>query len=94
VDYELTRGVPPGIQTVISHFEVSFRANHLEIVKDTPIYPPDRVRKVVATGYFGSGGHKYPYDIIENEDAGAIMMNETNQHLSTGPSILSEGVQV
>ena len=62
--------------------------------KDTPILPPDRVRKVVATGYFVSGGYKYPCDIIESEDAGAITMNETNQHLSTGPRIFSEGAQV
>lgn len=62
--------------------------------KDTPILPPDRVRKVVAAGYLVSGGHKYPCDIIESEDAGAITMNETNQHQSTGPAILSEGAQV
>jgi hypothetical protein len=94
VDYALARSVPLGIQSVIHDFEESFRANNLEIVKDTSVLPPNRVRKVVAAGYFVSSGHKYPYDIIETEDAGAIMMSETNQHLSTGPSILSEGVQV
>ena len=62
--------------------------------KDTPILPPDRVRQVVAAGYLVSGGYKYPCDIIESEDAGAITMNETNQHLSTGLWIFSEGAQV
>jgi len=56
VDYALAQSVPLGIQSVISNFEESFRANNLEIVKDTPVLPPDRVRMAVSTGVFAGGG--------------------------------------
>ena len=59
VDYALARSVPLGIQAVINDFEESFRANNLEVVKDTPVLPPDRVRKAIATGVFEGGGQKY-----------------------------------
>lgn len=36
VDFSLARSVPIGIQSVITNFEDSFRANNLEAVKDTP----------------------------------------------------------
>jgi hypothetical protein len=58
VDYALARSVPLGIQTVIQDFEESFRANNLEIVKDTPVLPPDRVRKAIASGVFIGGGRR------------------------------------
>ena len=45
VDYSLARSVPLGIQTVINDFEESFKSNNAEVVKDTPILPPDRIRK-------------------------------------------------
>lgn len=62
VDYSLARIVTLGIQSVISDFEDSFRANHLEAVKDTLILPPERVRKAIATGVFEGGGRKFPVD--------------------------------
>jgi hypothetical protein len=40
VDYALARSVPLGIQSVINDFEESFRANNLDIVKDTSVWPP------------------------------------------------------
>jgi len=60
VDYGLARSVPLGIQTVIRDFEESFRANNLEIVKDTPVLPPERVRSAVSTEVFVGGGRDYP----------------------------------
>ena len=42
VDYGLARSVPIGIQNVLVDFEESFRANHLEVVKDSPVLPPER----------------------------------------------------
>ena len=53
VDYSLAKSVPLGIQSVISDFEDSFKSNHLEAVKDTPVLPPDRVRKAIATMFGG-----------------------------------------
>lgn len=60
VDYSLARSVPIGIQTVLSDFEDSFRANNLEAVKDTPVLPPERVRRAIATGVYEGGGRRYP----------------------------------
>ena len=56
VDYVLARSVPLGIQSVINDFEESVRANNLEIVKDTPVLPPERVRRAVSSGTFTGGG--------------------------------------
>jgi len=39
VDYSLARSVPIGIQNVVADFEESFRANNLQVVKDTPVLP-------------------------------------------------------
>lgn len=51
VDYALARSVPLGIKSVINDFEESFRTNNLEIVKDTPVLPPERVRIAVSSGH-------------------------------------------
>jgi hypothetical protein len=59
VDYGLARSIPIGIHQVISDFEESFRANHVELVKDIPVLPPARVRRAIATGVFEGGGKKY-----------------------------------
>lgn len=59
VDYGLARSIPIGIQQVISDFEESFRANHVDLVKDIPVLPPARVRRAIATGVFEGGGKKY-----------------------------------
>jgi len=86
VDYALAQSVPLGIQSVISDFEESFRANNMEIVKDTPVLPPDRVRKAISTGVFIGGGQKYTcaQDI---EEATSLFLNrfaDTYQRLAGG----------
>jgi hypothetical protein len=64
VDYALARSVPLGIQSIISDFEESFRANNLEIVKNTPVLPPDRVRNAISTGIFVGGGKNHSCECI------------------------------
>ena len=86
VDYSLARSVPIGIQSVISDFEESFRANNLEIVKDTPVLPPGRVRQAIITGVFEGGGRKYPCD-QDVEEATSLFLNrfaDTYQRLAGG----------
>ena len=86
VDYALARSVPLGIQAVISDLEESFRANNLEIVKDIPVLPPDRVRKAIATGVFEGGGNKYPCQ-QDVDEATSLFMNrlaDTYQRLAGG----------
>jgi hypothetical protein len=86
VDYALARSVPLGIQSVISDFEESFRANNLEVVKDTPVLPPDRVRKAIASGVFEGGGQKHP--CMQNVDeATSLFLNrfaDTYRRLAGG----------
>jgi hypothetical protein len=86
VDYALARSVPLGIQSVIRDFEESFRANNLKIVKDTPVLPPERVRKAIATGVFEGGGRKYPCQ-QDVEEATSLFLNrfaDTYQRLAGG----------
>lgn len=86
VDYSLARSVPLGIQTVIRDFEESFRANNLDIVKDSPVLPPDRVRKAIATGVFEGGGQKYPCE-QDVDEATSLFLNrfaDTYQRLAGG----------
>ena len=86
VDYSLARSVPIGIQSVISDFEDSFRANNLEAVKDTPVLPPARVRKAIASGVFEGGGRKYSCE-QEVEEATSVMLNrisDTYQRIAGG----------
>ena len=86
VDYALARSVPLGIQSVIHDFEESFRANNLEIVKDTPVLPPERVRKAISSGVFEGGGRKYPCD-QDVEEATSLFLNrfaDTYQRLAGG----------
>jgi hypothetical protein len=86
VDYALARSVPLGIQTVIQDFEESFRANNLEIIKDTPVLPPDRVRKAIATGIFNGDGQKFPCE-QDVEEATSLFLNrfaDTYQRLARG----------
>ena len=52
VDYALARSVPLGIQSVIEISKRAFRTNNLEVVKDTPVLPPDRVRKAISISGF------------------------------------------
>ncbi len=86
VDYALARSVPLGIQSVINNFEESFRANNLEIVKDTPVLPPERVRIAVSSGTFTGGGKEYPCQEEVNE-ATSVFLNrfaDTYQRLAGG----------
>jgi len=74
VDYSLARSVPLGILSVINDFEESFRANNLEFVKDTPVLPPDRVRKAIFTDVFVGGGRKYPCE-NDVDEATSLFLN-------------------
>lgn len=86
VDYALARSVPLGIQSIIRDFEESFRANNLEIVKDTPVLPPERVRKAISSGVFEGGGRKYPCE-PDVDEATSLFLNrfaDTYQRLAGG----------
>ena len=86
VDYALARSVPLGIQSVISDFEESFRSNNLEIVKNTPVLPPERVRMAVSTGVFTGGGREYPcqQDVDEATSMFLNRFSDTYQRLAGG----------
>jgi len=60
IDYSLAHSIPLGIQSVLVDFEQSCRSNNMDAVKDTPVLPPDRIRKALSTGMFEGGGKKYP----------------------------------
>jgi len=86
IDYSLARSIPLGIQSVLADFENSFRSNNLEVVKDAPVLPPDRVRKALITGTFEGGGKKYPCK-QEVEEATSLFLNsfsDTYQRLTGG----------
>lgn len=86
VDYALARSVPLGIQSVIRDFEESFRTNNLEVVKDTPVLPPDRVRKAISISVFEGGGQKYLCE-QDVEEATSLFLNrfsDTYQRLAGG----------
>jgi len=74
VDYSLTRSLPLGIQSVVSDFDESFRVNNLKAVKATPVLPPERVRRAIATGVFDGGGRCYPCE-QEVQEATNLMLN-------------------
>jgi len=86
IDYSLARSIPLGIQSVLVDFEESFRSNNLVAVKDTPVLPPDRVRKALITGVFEGGGKKYPCE-QEVEESTSLMLNriaDTYQRIAGG----------
>ncbi|MBK5104364.1 MAG: ParM/StbA family protein [Burkholderiales bacterium] len=86
VDYSLARSVPIGIQNVVTDFEESFRANNLEAVKDTPVLPPERIRRAIATGVFEGGGRRYFCD-DEAKEATNMLLNriaDTYQQIAGG----------
>lgn len=86
IDYSLARSIPLGIQSVLADFEESFRSNNLEAIKNTPVLPPERVRKALITGAFEGGGKKYPCE-QEVEEATSLMLNrvaDTYQRLAGG----------
>ncbi len=86
VDYSLARSVPAGIQNVVADFEESFRANHLQAVKDTPVLPPERVRRAIVTGVFEGAGRRYPCE-KEVKEATNMLLNriaDTYQRIAGG----------
>ena len=86
VDYSLARSVPIGIQNVVADFEASFRANNLQVAKDTPVLPPERVRRAIATGVFDGAGRHYPCE-KEVQEATNMLLNrilDTYQHIAGG----------
>ena len=86
VDYSLARSVSIGIHNVVSDFEESFRANNLKAVKDTPVLPPERVRRAIATGIFEGAGRRYPCE-KEAKEATNMLLNrisDTYQRLAGG----------
>jgi len=71
---------------VIADFEESFRANNLDAVKDTPVLPPERIRRAIATGIFKGGGRQYPCD-REAKEASNMLLNriaDTYQRIAGG----------
>ena len=67
-------------------FEESFRANNLQAVKDTPVPPPERVRRAIATGVFEGGGRRYPCE-DEVQEATSLLLNriaDTYQRIAGG----------
>jgi hypothetical protein len=86
VDYGLARSVPMGIQNVVADFEESFRANNLQAVKDTPVLPPERVRRAIVTGVFDGAGRRYPCE-KEVKEATNMLLNrisDTYQRIAGG----------
>lgn len=86
VDYSLARSLPMGIQNVVSDFEESFRANNLQAVKDTPVLPPERVRRAIVTDVFEGGGHRNPCE-KEVKEATNMLINrisDTYQRIAGG----------
>jgi len=86
VDYSLARSVPAGIQNVVADFEESFRANHLQAVKDTPVLPPERVRRAIVTGVFEGAGRRYSCE-KEVKEATNMLLNrvaDTYQRIAGG----------
>lgn len=89
VDYGLARSVPLGIQNVVADFESSFRANNLQAVKDTPVLPPERIRRAIVTGVFEGGGRKYPCDKEAKEATDMVLSRiaDTYQRIAGGAMI-------
>jgi hypothetical protein len=86
VDYSLARSVPIGIQNVLVDFEESFRSNNLDAVKDTPILPPERLRRAITTGIYEGGGRRYPCE-NEAKEATSVLLNrlvDTYQRIAGG----------
>lgn len=58
----------------------------MEIVKDTPVLPPDRVREAITTGVFLGGGRKYQCE-QDVDEATSLFLNrfaDTYQRLAGG----------
>jgi hypothetical protein len=86
VDYSLARSVPIGIQNVMADFAESFRANNLHAVKNTPVLPPERIRKAIQTGIFEGGGKRYNC-AKEVDEATTVLLNriaDTYQRIAGG----------
>jgi hypothetical protein len=78
--------VPIGIQNVVTDFEESFQTNNLQAVKESPVLPPDRVRRAIATGIFEGGWKRYPCE-KEAQEATNLLLNriaDTYQRIAGG----------
>ena len=86
IDYSLVRSVPIGIQNVVADFEESFRAHNLQAVKNTPVLPPERVRKAIMTGEFEGGGQKYTCEQEVKESTNMLLnrIGDTYQRVAGG----------
>jgi len=86
VDYSLAKSVPVGIQNVIADFVESFRSNNLQAVKETPLLPPERVRRAIATGAFDGAGRRYPCEKEVKESTNMLLnrIAETYQQIAGG----------
>ena len=86
VDYGLARSVPLGIQNVMADFEASFRANNLQAVKDTPVIPPERIRRAIVTGVFEGAGRRYPCEKEVKEATNMVISRiaDTYQRIAGG----------
>jgi hypothetical protein len=59
VNYSLARSVPLCIQNVVADFETSFHALNHKAFKDTPILPPEHIRRAILIGVFEGAGRCY-----------------------------------
>ena len=74
MDYSVARSIPLGIQSILSDFEASFRAINLQAVKTASVFPPERVRRAISTGYFEGGGRRISC-AKEVEEATNLLLN-------------------
>lgn len=86
VDYGLARSVPLGIQNVVADFEASFRANNPQAVKDTPVLPPERIRRAIVTGVFEGAGRRYSCEKEVKEATNMVLSRiaDTYQRIAGG----------
>jgi len=67
-------------------FETSFRSNNIKAVKDTPVLPPERIRRAIATGVFEGAGRRIPCE-KEAKEATNLLLNrimDTYQRIAGG----------
>lgn len=71
---------------MLADFEENFRTNYVELVKDIPVIPPEKVRQAIATGVFEGGGKKYPCCENVNEATNLFLNRfaDTYQHIAGG----------
>ena len=83
VDHSLARSVSLGIQNVVADFEASFRANNLQAVKDTPVLPPERVRRAITSGVYEGAGRRIPCEKEANETTTLLLSRSEETYKQT-----------